>query len=1345
MDGPLVSTKFPGIDPKAQNNPAQDGTSSSAPNNVPPGNPGQSGHIYPHGAPKLAPFGSDDSSRNVPYGYPYPYVSTQSGGSAAMESLNHGASYYPTPSPPAPPPDYSNIVSQYPPYALHPGSVNPQNYQKPPYGIYPPSYPPQKLSNYPSHPTPSSSGDTGSSPHSSSDKPGLSAHAGGTINRPPHVPYPGPPRSYDHYGMPAHQFPPGYSGAYLHSRGHPQAPGQSPMSPHYLPAYGHPGGPPPIYGGPHPPRSMGPYPPLSAYGPPGHMPSQGVPPGSGVAPGIGAGSGGENKAQEPPTHLGQLSRGSRSRNNSAQNLAAVTGSTSSPDSTPRSSHNSLPTPAAGSTPVLGGREPPGEPSTNTNANTNSAAGTNFPHQYPPQIPTHSAPSPGSGPAGSSPAPGYGHGQPLHLGHMYPPGAAPPPLHPGQGYPPSGSPWGPRSPYHHPAYTPHPYYAPQPQPGTYPPAQHPKPEPATAGKNAVPSSGAGAVPAGGSSGTPGMAGAKDFPDPNAYPPYGAYSPANNLGGPRTDYPPSNMYPPYRGSPALGGYYPTAPGAPTHPGQYPSTLLPPTHPAPPHQTHPGQGQHGPHASPLNMMHPQANTGYANHLFLETSSGSTIPIPNSATVSPVSHSDISIIGASSGGENKATMHYGSIPSSTLSIGSTAATQMSMMNQMSKNSPVTPATNSSALPYSLNPILQPGKRSWGQALLDRFCALMDASVDTLTEQSRRSKLCAVFYTSLHVALRPSYGEGDALREALSTLSLSLVETLTTPLPPSDENKCIGVIFNTICTALRSAPALDSPLCDVMLLAFKLNNLLHDVSQHPTLPPVHASTLQHLVSILGSAIKISAVALNTPGAANAPAHVSLDSSDVEDDSDDDEPPPRKRGRGRWAKHGCPGPGMVVRADGVRLKGKLDRRERMLLEEVLQRIEKGDLLVAKGDLAKQLRIHINPDRPVNFFEKLVARKKLNQRLSQLLLSKASPLYPMGSILRRTDGTPVDPRRFPDSEGAHSGLTGGSSAVTIAAAAQVAASVEEAIEQNVNKHKLMVKMGNTAETVSQTSNTHVRTHAGNTGHIAQAATQAMTEAIAQALAKVTGKSSEISAQDSAKLQTGGVKTDLLLSTVDTSSVPPLVCCPTGENAIPSSLSPSHSDLSMQILMASEMAVRATTPESQESQESPESSEASADPIAPVASSEDTPSEIGPGNSPANTTPNPAASDTASPESQQPLTVSALVAGHPPESASTSTDLTNTSSPVALSSPSPQMFPSSPVLPQLTSSNPPEPSDAPEMREKVTPMDATFAQTTTPITAVENDAADAPDGAEDQQQADSLAPSKPKDTASSGVIV
>lgn len=72
-----------------------------------------------------------------------------------------------------------------------------------------------------------------------------------------------------------------------------------------------------------------------------------------------------------------------------------------------------------------------------------------------------------------------------------------------------------------------------------------------------------------------------------------------------------------------------------------------------------------------------------------------------------------------------------------------------------------------------------------------------------------------------------------------------------------------------------------------------------------------------------------------------------------------------------------LRKPGSR-KGKLDADERARVKFFLQQVIAGKLVVYKGELAKQLRDFVNPDRAQSFYEKLISRRKLNHTLLPLL-------------------------------------------------------------------------------------------------------------------------------------------------------------------------------------------------------------------------------------------------------------------------------------------------------------------------------------------------------------------------------
>ena len=87
--------------------------------------------------------------------------------------------------------------------------------------------------------------------------------------------------------------------------------------------------------------------------------------------------------------------------------------------------------------------------------------------------------------------------------------------------------------------------------------------------------------------------------------------------------------------------------------------------------------------------------------------------------------------------------------------------------------------------------------------------------------------------------------------------------------------------------------------------------------------------------------------------------------------------------------GLIVREDGVRLRGKMSNEEKERVESLLQSIENGTVIIQKGELAKTLQAAVNPERPVGFYEKLVSRRNLNSILGSLLTPpNNNPTSPM---------------------------------------------------------------------------------------------------------------------------------------------------------------------------------------------------------------------------------------------------------------------------------------------------------------------------------------------------------------------
>ena len=71
------------------------------------------------------------------------------------------------------------------------------------------------------------------------------------------------------------------------------------------------------------------------------------------------------------------------------------------------------------------------------------------------------------------------------------------------------------------------------------------------------------------------------------------------------------------------------------------------------------------------------------------------------------------------------------------------------------------------------------------------------------------------------------------------------------------------------------------------------------------------------------------------------------------------------------------------VKGRMSPEERSLVAGFVARIQSGALRVHRGDLAREMRDAVNPQRPPAFFEKLVSRLSLNHKLAELLLRRRS--------------------------------------------------------------------------------------------------------------------------------------------------------------------------------------------------------------------------------------------------------------------------------------------------------------------------------------------------------------------------
>jgi hypothetical protein len=85
------------------------------------------------------------------------------------------------------------------------------------------------------------------------------------------------------------------------------------------------------------------------------------------------------------------------------------------------------------------------------------------------------------------------------------------------------------------------------------------------------------------------------------------------------------------------------------------------------------------------------------------------------------------------------------------------------------------------------------------------------------------------------------------------------------------------------------------------------------------------------------------------------------------------------------GLGLITTEDGTRVRGKMEIGERRKVDDFLEMVKAGSRIVRMGDLAKELREFVNPIRPLEFFEKLVSRRKLNVLLRPHLVRRWEPL------------------------------------------------------------------------------------------------------------------------------------------------------------------------------------------------------------------------------------------------------------------------------------------------------------------------------------------------------------------------
>lgn len=73
-----------------------------------------------------------------------------------------------------------------------------------------------------------------------------------------------------------------------------------------------------------------------------------------------------------------------------------------------------------------------------------------------------------------------------------------------------------------------------------------------------------------------------------------------------------------------------------------------------------------------------------------------------------------------------------------------------------------------------------------------------------------------------------------------------------------------------------------------------------------------------------------------------------------------------------------------RSRGRMTKHERRKVDEFIAEVEAGNIHPTRGKLARHMQEHINPRRDITFYEKLVSRHHLNQRLAHCMKSKSSP-------------------------------------------------------------------------------------------------------------------------------------------------------------------------------------------------------------------------------------------------------------------------------------------------------------------------------------------------------------------------
>ena len=85
-------------------------------------------------------------------------------------------------------------------------------------------------------------------------------------------------------------------------------------------------------------------------------------------------------------------------------------------------------------------------------------------------------------------------------------------------------------------------------------------------------------------------------------------------------------------------------------------------------------------------------------------------------------------------------------------------------------------------------------------------------------------------------------------------------------------------------------------------------------------------------------------------------------------------------------------------RGKLDSLEKSKLDEFIHKVKTRQVMVVRGELAKELREFVAPKRSQEFFEKLISRRHLNKVLADFLVVRSSQ-HPKPATASNVAGAP----------------------------------------------------------------------------------------------------------------------------------------------------------------------------------------------------------------------------------------------------------------------------------------------------------------------------------------------------------